>query len=244
MRCTSCKKTVPKGVRYCPSCGTPVKKRRKWPFVLLVLLLVMAALATEALFAGLGGFSLGGGSHDADMQNAGSADDGTDAAAEEEVAEYEFDETVIEEITASTSPDVMTVAEAAAELESRGFADVTLEATYDLEGNLLDDTTLDAEADADGKYPVYNVYYTTESGNLWALRLYNGSLMADPLFAYDQFADVPILIIEDEHVTSYKATEDLYIVSDLAESELVTKHIDEITADVLESLSAEDIDAL
>ena len=66
MNCTRCGRLLPDGVRFCPDCGSavpqmaanpgqlygasvlaaPKKKKKVWPWVLGILLIVMAALIT------------------------------------------------------------------------------------------------------------------------------------------------------------------------------------------------------
>ena len=272
MRCKKCKaKLTRKDGQYCPHCGTPVPKRRIWPFV-------VAALAAVALVAGvaawwfLAGPGAAGDGTAADDSSATTDSAATTAAATTETTsdtsdeaaalaaeiaeleaqiqaleEYEYDETVVDTVTASTSASNLTVAAMAAGLEERGFTvdDCTITVSYTQDGSYLGETEVDATANASETYPIYTVYWYASDTELWTIYVVNGSYMAFPIFEDYDYTAVQTVLVEDAYVTSYDASADEFIMSLPGESELLYKQVEAITAELLASINSyEEVDAL
>ena len=246
MRCKQCKTKIDKGENFCPSCGTPVAKRRKWPIVLVVVI-VLLALGGAGLFVWVNFFSAAEEEVDSEVSSVFSEGDTSVSSTSEEEAdnevsdEYVYQETVLEEIDAATSEAVPTVVDVAAELDSRGFTDYEIVTHYDLSGTYLSDQTL--ELDSTEKYPLYNVYYTTPSGNMWVIYISNGEYMANPLFMYDPTTTLTLLT-ENDYIVAYEADRNVFIKSIPAETEANLKVVARIDAETLDGLDESGVAAL
>ena len=57
-KCKRCGSRVPKGLTQCPNCGSPVERRRKWPFVALIsssLVIIVCCVVCGLWLAGVFG---------------------------------------------------------------------------------------------------------------------------------------------------------------------------------------------
>lgn len=154
---------------------------------------------------------------------------------------YVFKETVIERINAATSPDVPQVYEVVTSLADRGFQDCELTSAYDMNGAMQQDEAL--EPTSEDKHPLYNALYVTPEGRMWVVYVCNGSFMANPLFMYDP-TKVPVLLVEEEWVTSYSSNANEFIRTVPDESELTVKRVQHIDAETLDGLDEEGVEAL
>lgn len=223
MRCRECGCKVGRKQQQCPACGSPMPKRRKWPWILSIFcVLVMATIA----FFVVNYFR---------MRGTWDAWTGDDYA-------YEFSEMELSTVEASKSESVPSVAELADELKSRGFEEAQITAGYTMEGELLEDDALDAASK--DKYPFYMVYYTTPQGNGWVVYSVNGELEANPLFAYTSLRG-HVLLVESDHLVSYDSRSNTFSYTVPAEHEIELKKVGRIDAQTLADLdTVQKIEAL
>ena len=214
MKCKKCKSKLGKESKYCRVCGEPVEARKRWPIVVAAVILI-ALLAVLLIALTVWG----------DAKHA--AENG-----------YEFNETVLEEIDASASNDVPTVREVANELAERGLDDAANTSGYDSDGTYVGEHELDPESD--DRFPLYSVYYVTPDERLWIVYVCNGSYMANPFFGYES-GETPVLLTEDDYVTSYISSTNTYVRSIPGDNEVHVIKVDRITAKTLDALDSDAI---
>ncbi len=236
MRCKKCKAQLKKGSLYCGSCGEAIKKPRKW-----LIILVIAAIVVVTAAIGIW-FWLNMDSSQGQDSEQGSDQNSEQSRTEVEIPdEYEYQETVLEEIDAASSEAVPTVSEVASELDERGFSDYEITASYDISGNFISDEYL--QFDSEDKYPLYTIYYVTSSGYPWVIYVSNGEYMANPLFLYDSISP-SLLLSENEYTVAYEADQNIFIKSIPGENEVTLKIVDTIDAQTLDSLDEDAVMAL
>ena len=215
MECGSCHAELADGAKYCPKCGEPVKRSRKRfrGVVVLVLIVLLAALLISLALIPA---PVTDGEQDAELR-----------------------EDIVAVIDAESSDALISLKQVREELGERGFGKAEVEANYDLKGNAIAGNEL--KADSEVVYPLYNAYYYAPGEKLWAIYNCNGSFMANPVFAYES-GKRPILVIEDEHVTSYSCNDNQFIISDPNEKDVAIIHVDRIDSSTLDSINLEDIE--
>lgn len=142
---------------------------------------------------------------------------------------------VVSSVNAADSPDVMSESKAAKLLEKRGFSDIALTTEYGADGTYTGEQEVDGASSAN--HPIYEATYIASDGSVWALLLYNGQLMANPLSYNSESNDgATVILSETKEVTSYdSATNTFYrIIPD--GTELEVKTVDRIDAEKLDDL--------
>lgn len=156
---------------------------------------------------------------------------------------YESNSTVIDVIDAEESEDVPTETEVKALLEERGFDDYPITYDYSIQGTYSGDT--EVTEGSTSRHPMYQTFYLSESGEAWVLYVINGSIYANPVsFNLESDLGVMLLISETETLTSYDDTSNKFYVTIPYETEMIVKIVDRIDAEILESLTIEEINKL
>ena len=142
---------------------------------------------------------------------------------------------VVSSIDAADSPDVQSEKEVVDLLEKRGFTDIALTTDYEADGAYIGEQEVDGTSSAE--HPIYETTYIASDGSVWALLIYNGQLMANPLsYNNDGNEGAQVVLSETEEVTSYdSATNTFYrIIPD--GTELEVKVVDRIDAEKLDEI--------
>ncbi|MBR2590876.1 MAG: hypothetical protein IKE65_08125 [Clostridia bacterium] len=130
------------------------------------------------------------------------------------------------------------------ELAARGFGGnfpITYE--YTIDGSAQDKTEIDKTAAA--THPQYTVTYMTKNGDYWTISVCNDSVTAYPAgYNLEHNKATEVIITESDSITAYDSGTNSFYKMIPKPSALVVKHIPAITAEALEKLTAQEIDAL
>ena len=138
---------------------------------------------------------------------------------------------------------VLSEAEAIAELQNRGLLQGAVTADYDMNGNLLEGVT--ASASGTAKYPSYQSVYYTQSGELWIIHLIGGQIFAEPVSHNDDYDwNYRVMLSESNTLTSYDAASNSFYVTQPYSDSLVVKTVTRIDSSFLENLTRGEIDRL
>lgn len=235
--CEKCGEKLDESTGLCPNCSLSPKKnkKKKKGFVItcivIVFLLVAIAVTTVVYF---NFFS----AKDDDKNDA------TDQSGYVDADKY-FEETadVISTINAKDSDVVTSEKETCMILSERGFDISQITSMYDMEGTYVEDKTIDIESDE--KHPIYSTYYSTKAGEVWLINVVNNSITAVPLL-YNQNSqnDVETIIVESDTIMAYDGPLNKFYEIVPFETTAIVKKVDKIDTEVLENLTAEEIDKL
>ena len=208
-----------------------------------VLALLGACLLCAAGMTGCGGGNSGG------SKTGKKGESSAEASSNEDLidAEEYFSENgkVLHKTDAAKSKKVKTEHGAAAMLSQRGFGETELTAEYSMDGSYLESTPIDA--DGKEKHPMYSSVYTTAGGNTWGIYIINGSLYADPYFynnTEEHMLEAPVLLSETKTIISYDGNTNQFFETVPDEAVMNVKVVKKINAELLESLTEEEIDKL
>ena len=149
--------------------------------------------------------------------------------------------TVHSEFTAEEAENIRTESEAFINLQSRGFTTFSILAEYDMEGVITQGYEI--SPDSQEKHPMYQTYYVTATGDTWMILEINGVIMANPL-SYNQYAKKIIVLSETDTITSYDNSLNKFYVNIPKEGVTQVKKVDRISAEVLETLTADELSKL
>lgn len=145
---------------------------------------------------------------------------------------------------APKSKKVYTEKGVAKQLSLRGFGakfPVTYE--YNIDGSFKQKTQIDKSSDS--KHPQYTVTYMTKSGDYWTVSVCNNCLTAYPVtYNLEHNSGAEVILSESESITAYDSTSNCFYETIPKQSALIVKQIPSITAETLESLTAQDIEKL
>lgn len=154
---------------------------------------------------------------------------------------YQTNSTVISEVDAADSDDVLTEAETCDTLTDRGFTQFPITSSYSMDGEYYDSE--DILDNAATKHPMYETYYAAANGNIWTIFMINGVTMANPVsYNLQSGLGVQVIISESETVISYDSTTNKFFETVPDPSALIVVTIDRIDAKSLEALTIEEID--
>ena len=228
MRCANCGTENRDGAKFCSRCGGPLPSRRggghRWR--------VAAASAGIVLLAGAIAVAL-----IAVLPKALEPKYGPRITSD---GSYVFDETILETIPVSEADGLSSVEALEEELRGRGFEEFGVTAPYGLSGELLDDPS---DVGVDDTYPLYVVDYVAGGGERWTILVCDGAYMANPVFMYGSHWP-QVLLVEDDCVTSYDSSTDMFYRSVPGERELDVRKVGRIDAETIEALDAEGVEAL
>ena len=152
---------------------------------------------------------------------------------------YEDNSEILEIIDVKESPDVPTEAEVKNILAERGFTDCSITYEYTMEGEYVDAEISESTTE---KRPMYMTTYLAASGDLWAIYVINGEVIANPVSCnLELLLDAQILISESGTLTSYDDETGKFYVTIPHENVVIMKTIDRIDAETLDSLTIEEV---
>ena len=156
---------------------------------------------------------------------------------------YYFGKTeVLDIIPSAESTDIPTGAQTYDLLADRGFVGFPVTYDYTLSGVPVDEVEV-PEGSAN-RFPMYETYYISASGDLWVIYVINGQVMANPVsFNLEFFVDEQVLFSEDGTLTSYdNETRQFYVT--IPHSDVIMQTVDRIDAETLDTLTIEEIKKL
>ena len=188
MRCKKCGAKVNKEGKYCPCCGEPIRRQRKWIAVVIPLSILTIAVVFVLTFGG--GFNkifdISVFRND-DERPASDVDDDIESQVESTVEQvyenagvelptsYEFKGEVLEVTPIEESTESYTEADVRIELKNRGFDPDNIETNYRSDGTF---TVHDCMGNGSETHPLYTLYYISKSDGLWMVCVVNGSVVA------------------------------------------------------------------
>ena len=148
---------------------------------------------------------------------------------------------ILSETKASDSESVETEAAASESLSSRGFSQDTIVSEFSMDGEYSE--AKEVSAAGSSRHPVYETYYTAESGDLWMILSINGAVMANPI-SYNATAGrtVPVVLSESTFVVSYDNISGRFYETVPDPSELIVVVVDRIDAQTLDRMTAAELD--
>lgn len=165
---------------------------------------------------------------------------------EDESSAYEYynnNSQLIDVVDAEESDDVLTESEVKTILEGNGFVDYPITYEFLIDGEYCEQT--EVSDDSSNKHPMYQTFYLSASGEMWAIYVINGDVFANPLnYNMESDFNVQLLITESNELTSYDDQSNKFYITIPYESEIITKTVDKINAETLDKLTAEEIDKL
>lgn len=153
---------------------------------------------------------------------------------------YRNNAEVISVIDAEASNEMLTETQAIKLLEELGFVDYPITYEYLADGSYCTETRV--SEDSTEMHPTYQTLYVSENDELWAVYVINGSIFANPVsFNYISDLDAQVLVSASDTLTSYDDETNKYYVTIPYESEIIIEIVDRIDAEVLDSLTVEEI---
>ena len=129
-------------------------------------------------------------------------------------------------------------------LSARGFGDnVPVTYEYNMDGSMGEKTEIDKNSAE--THPQYTATFISKSGEYWTVNVCNGCVTAYPVnYNLEHSGGTEVIITESDSITAYDSKTNSFYEMIPKQSVLVIKHIPSITAEVLETLTAQEIDAL
>lgn len=156
---------------------------------------------------------------------------------------FEENAEVISIVPVADATDIMTEGDIIRGLEMKGFSDIFVTTSYAMNGEYYDEQEINEEST--DKHPMYEASYLASSGEIWTITIINGQIMAVPISYQLQYeTEQAIVISESETVTSYDSLGNRFFISVPHGDCMIVKVVDEINAQVLDSLTAEEIEKL
>ncbi|MCD8181230.1 MAG: hypothetical protein LUF26_07125 [Firmicutes bacterium] len=156
---------------------------------------------------------------------------------------FQNNSTVLSEVGANESDEVMSESEAYNTLTERGFVSYPIFTEYSMNGEYSEAEEI-SQSSTD-KHPMYQTIYQSESGDFWTIYLINGSIMAYPV-SYNMQSELntQVAISESDSVMSYDSAANKFYETIPNESEVIIKKIERIDTETLEQLNTGAIDEL
>lgn len=128
-------------------------------------------------------------------------------------------------------------------LSERGLDQYPVESNYSVDGGYYE--TEEISQDPSKKHPTYETYFMGSDESAWHIEIVNGSVYASP-FSYNSQEDlkVPVILSETEYITSYDSATNQFFEIIPDSSEITIKVVPKINAELLESLTIEEINKL
>ena len=162
-----------------------------------------------------------------------------------EADDYYWDnaEEVISVMDVNESENVPTEAEVTDILKERGFVDFPITCEYAMDGTYNDeDEITDGSVE---KHPMYETYYVSAAGEVWAVSVINGQIIANPAsFNLESELESQLLISESEKIISYNDESNKFYETIPKKSAVIVKTVDRIDAETLDRLTIEEINNL
>lgn len=127
-------------------------------------------------------------------------------------------------------------------LKNRGFSDCDVTTQYSIDGEYYQSKKI--SSDSTEKHPMYDIYYTSASGDIWIINIVRDRIFASPA-SYNlnnPNLKVQIVISEFDSVISYDSYTNMYYETIPNETELLVIKEDKIDRTLLDSLTSDKLD--
>ena len=143
----------------------------------------------------------------------------------------------------NSSENVLTENELINMLSERRFDAYPVETNYSMDGKFYDSKTI--SHDSSEKHPMYETYFASSTNSIWYIETVNGSIYASS-FAYNLQEDlkVPVILSETDYIISYDSATNQFFEVIPDSAQMIVKVVPKIDAELLESLTIEEIDKL
>ena len=143
----------------------------------------------------------------------------------------------------NSSENVLTEKELINILSERGFDEYPVETNYSMDGKYYDSKIISQNSTE--KHPMYETYFASSTNSIWYIETVNGSIYASS-FSYNFQEDlkVPVILSESDYITSYDSATNQFFEVIPDSDEMIVKVVPKIDAELLESLTIEEIDKL
>ena len=165
------------------------------------------------------------------------------------VAEDYFNENgkILNRTPAKDSANLHTEAEAAQNLEGRGFTMYPVLPVWTMEGEKVEGNYAEVGGtptySTTTKHPMYTTYYLNTNNELWTVTEINGVVAAIPVTYNNEYApEAQVIFVENDSVMSYDATTNMFYETVPNRTALIAYRIDRIDAAALDELTAWEID--
>lgn len=150
---------------------------------------------------------------------------------------------IINQYDAASSEDVITEKDLINMLMERGFDEYPVETNYSMDGEYYELKKI--SQDSSEKHPIYETYFVSSAESIWYIEIVNGSIYVSSLsYNLQEDLKVPVIISETEYITSYDSATNQYFEVIPDSSEMIVKVVPTIDAELLESLTIEEIGEL
>lgn len=228
MKCKKCKNKIEKD-GICKNCGYQNKKAAFSIIAVVAILILGIGVGTVFLVLAIKNMS----------PQASSSPSRSDYADAKEY--FENTSFVKSTIKADESDDVTNGKETYDTLHERGFESCIITVSYDLDGEYLSDTAI--EEDSDEAYPIYSTYYLSKTEEMWLINVINGSVTAYPMnYNLNSEDGIETIIVENQTIMSYDSETNKFYETIPYDTSVSLKKVGEITTEVLDNLTAEEID--
>ena len=243
MYCKKCGTYIAEEGKFCPQCGTPVKRPDKIKpalIALTVIALIGATFVLALLFhkpeAPKELNALGA----KEKREAESAD--TETLHTDPETYYEEYADVVSVVSADRSPRTVSEQTAEEDMIDRGFDIFPVTYEYSIEGDYLGGTETD---DSGTKHPYYTTYYLSSEGEIWTVNNTNGTVTAYPAsYNAGRVDAIPVILSETQTIVSYDSAENTFYETIPSEKALILIIVPVINAETLENMTGEKIDAM
>lgn len=268
MYCKNCGSEIPEGALFCSKCGTPVektsnntnnnpnklseatngtsnkrKKRKKSTLSKIILVLFPLLFVTTIALSYFEYIEIPLFSdcfrrmRINDMVN-NMEDDESKADFIEAEEYFSNNSQLLDVIKVTESADLNSESDAMSNYDRRGFNKFPPYSEYDLEGNIYEAEKISNSSNE--MHPLYAYDYESPNGDLWTVCLVNNDFMALPIsFNYQSTLNAKLIISETEHMTVYDSQTNSFYINIPNEAQVIIKKVDNITTDLLDSLSVE-----
>lgn len=204
-------------------------RKRKLLFTLIVILFVGLASAYYFVIYGKEKFSLS-----------------NEAIADQTLEFNEFirnNSSIIEELKASSSANLLSEGGAIRFLSIRGLNKNNLLYSYSQSGEYLGENI--TVADSSDKHPIYSTYYETPNGTVWNIYIIDGEIYASKANENNSLSsetntngsDKKLIIAESDHLTSYDNVNDKFYKLEPDEGKIDLVVVDKVSDKLLDEIS-------
>ena len=139
-----------------------------------------------------------------------------------------------------TSDNTLSESEVFDYLSEKGFKDPDVTYSYSLTGEYSSEEKADPASNE--KHPMYGMYYISQNNEVWYLNIIGEEIFATPLsYCMKYNPAVPIIISTSESTFGYDDEKDKFYKIIPYESAATIKIVDDITAEILDKLTIEEV---
>ena len=153
---------------------------------------------------------------------------------------YYKENATLYEIKDAVPEEMFSEAEAIEFLTQKGFTGQPVTYDYTVDCKCIDNC--EASADSSDKHPMYQTYFVSEAGEIWLITITGKTITATPISDDFYSTDsVPLIFAETDHLYCFVSNTKKYYIAAPLKSEGKLMIIDDVNAEALGKLTAEDI---